>query len=115
MDALPIGNGRLGAMVFGGGAIDRVRKKIGQGSAPKETRFTWHDVRRAFVSHLAGRFDVDLLDQCLGHTRKGTFAVYQRSARWPERVAALDAWAAMLTGKDAELSNVVPLPLRAAG
>lgn len=98
-----------------GGAIRRIRKKIGQVSATKETRFTWHDVRRGFVSGLAGRFDVDLLDQCLGHTRKGVFAVYQRSARWPERVAALNAWAAMVTGKDVEPSNVVPLTLRTAG
>jgi integrase len=98
-----------------GGAIDRIRKKIGQVSATKEARFTWHDVRRAFVSELAGQFDVDALDQALGHARKGVFAVYQRSARWPERVAALNAWAAMVTGKDAEPSNVVPLTLRAAG
>ena len=98
-----------------GGAIRRIRKKIGQVSATKETRFTWHDVRRGFVSGLAGRFDVDLLDQCLGHTRKGVFAVYQRSARWPERAAALNAWAAMVTGKDVEPSNVVPLTLRTAG
>jgi integrase len=98
-----------------GGVIDRLRKAIGQGEATKETRFTWHDVRRAFVSHLAGRFDVDLLDQCLGHTRKGVFAIYQRSARWPERAAALNVWAAMVTGKESEPSNVVPLTLRAAG
>ena len=32
-------------------------------------------------SHLAGRFDVDLLDQCLSHTRKGVLGVYQRSSR----------------------------------
>jgi integrase len=98
-----------------GGAIARVRKALGHTEATKETRFTWHDVRRSFVSELAGQFDLDLLDQCLGHTRKGVLGVYQRSARWPERVAALNAWAAMVTGKDAEPANVVPLTLRAAG
>ena len=37
-----------------GGAIGRIRKKIGQVSATKETRFTWHDVRRGFVSGSGG-------------------------------------------------------------
>jgi integrase len=118
-------NAQPGDLIFGtmagrpyldwGGAIARVRKALGHTEATKETRFTWHDVRRSFVSELAGQFDLDLLDQCLGHTRKGVFGVYQRSARWPERVAALNAWAAMVTGKDAEPANVVPLTRSAAG
>jgi integrase len=84
----------------------RLRKEIGQAKATKDEAFGFHDVRRSFVSHLAGRFDVDLLDQCLSHTRKGVFAVYQRSARWPERVAALNAWAGLVLGVD-EPDNVL--------
>ena len=61
-----------------------------------------------FVSHLAGKFDVDLLDQCLSHTRKGVFGVYQRSSRWPERVAALNAWAELICGEALpEVDNVL--------
>jgi integrase len=97
-----------------GGAIRRIRKKIGQAKTPKEVRYTPHDTRRAFVSELAGRFDVDLLDQCLGHTRKGVFAVYQRSARWPERMAALNAWASLITGDEGQADNVLSFPKAAS-
>jgi integrase len=79
----------------------RIRKRIGQAETAKQQAFSFHDIRRSFVSHLAGRFDVDLLDQCLSHTRKGVLGVYQRSSRWPERVAALNAWAAALLCGDA--------------
>src|SRR5277367_950736 len=37
VDALPIGNGRLGAMVFGGGAIDPVDPKANHASEPVPT------------------------------------------------------------------------------
>lgn len=84
----------------------RIRKKIGQAEAGKDEVFAFHDIRRSFVSHLAGRFDVDLLDQCLSHTRKGVLGVYQRSARWPERVAALNAWSALVTGEE-QIDNVL--------
>ena len=77
-------------------------------------RYTPHDTRRAFVSELAGRFDVDLLDQCLGDTRKGVFAVYQRSARWPERMAALNAWASLITGDEGQADNVLSFPKAAS-
>jgi integrase len=85
-----------------------VRKRVGQAKTPKDQSLTFHDVRRSFVSYLAGRFDVDLLDQCLSHTRKGVLGVYQRSARWPERVAALNAWASLLL-EEAAPDNVVKL------
>jgi integrase len=91
-----------------GGILERVRKRIEQAEAAKEQRFVWHDVRRSFVSELAGQFDLDLLDQCLAHRRGGTFAIYQRSARWPERVAALNAWAALVTGAEEKSENVLP-------
>jgi integrase len=92
--------------------LARIRKKIDEDKKDRAARFTIHDIRRGFVSHLAGPFDVDLLDQCLGHTRRGVFGVYQRSARWPERVLALNAWADLILNvvKD---SNVAPFQRRA--
>jgi integrase len=77
----------------------RLRKRIGQNTNAKAERFVLHDIRRAFVSHLAERgFDVDLLDQCLGHSRRGVFGVYQRASRMAERARALETWAGLVTG-----------------
>jgi integrase len=88
--------------------INRIRAKIGKSSAPKAQRFTWHDIRRAFVSHLAERgFDVDLLDQCLGHSRKGVFGIYQRASRMAERARALETWSNLVTGAGEESGRVV--------
>ena len=62
--------------------LTRIRTRIGESETAKAERFVFHDIRRAFVSHLAERgYDVDLLDQCLGHSRKGVFGVYQRASR----------------------------------
>ena len=72
-----------------------------------------HDTRSVLSSAISpAAFDVDLLDQCLGHTRRGVLGVYQRSARWPERVRALNVWADLILDvvKD---SNVTPFPRRA--
>jgi integrase len=91
--------------------ITRVRKAIGEDKNDRTARASIHDFRRAFVSHLAGLFDIDLLDQCLGHTRRGVLAVYQRSARWSERVRALNAWADLILGV-VEDRNVVPFRAR---
>jgi integrase len=74
----------------------RIRKRIGEDKNDRAARVSIHDFRSAFVSNLAGSFDIDLLDQCLGHTRRGVLGVYQRSARWPERVRALNAWADLI-------------------
>ena len=84
----------------------RIRKRVGQEDAPKNQAFTFHDIRRAFASHLAGRFDLDLLDQCLSHSRKGVFGIYQRSSRMAERKAAISAWASLLL-EEAPVDNVV--------
>jgi hypothetical protein len=60
------------------------------------------------VSLLAEQnFDVDLLDQCLGHTRRGVFGVYQRASRMAERERALETWASLMTGEEAESQRVV--------
>ena len=111
-------NAKPGGLVFPSGEgkpfdgftrlMTRIRKRIGQKDAPKDQAFTLHDIRRAFVSHLAGRFDVDLLDQCLSHTRKGVLGVYQRSSRMAERKAAISAWASLLL-EEAKVDNVVQL------
>jgi integrase len=92
--------------------LTRIRKAIGEGDADRDNQFNLHDTRRAFVSHLAGQFDADALDQCLGHRRAGVAGIYQRSARWPERVAALNLYAALIAGAELE-RNVLPFARRA--
>jgi integrase len=86
--------------------LTRIRKTLERDEAGRDHRFSVHDIRRGFVSHLAGRFDVDLLDQCLSHTRKGVLGIYQRSRRMPERAAAMRAWGALVCG-EALPENVV--------
>ena len=87
--------------------LKRARAKAG-GDA---SQFWLHDIRRAFVSHLAGRFDIDALDQCLAHVRPGISGVYQKSLRWPDRVSALNTWASLVLDKE-QTANVVPLRVR---
>ena len=54
--------------------VTRIRVALGEDKLERSRRFNLHDVRRSFVSALAERdFDVDLLDQCLAHSRKGVF------------------------------------------
>ena len=94
--------------------VQRIRKRIGQVGVGKAEAFTFHDVRRSFVSTLAERgFDVDLLDQCLAHTRKGVMGVYQRASRMNDRAAALRTWASLLLDDAAEPNNVVSFARRA--
>jgi hypothetical protein len=71
-----------------------------------------HDIRRSFVTQLAEQgVDETLLDLIINHrasgSRSGVKGVYQRSQRWAERVAALDAWNAYLDQQLGE--NVAPL------
>jgi integrase len=89
--------------------LTRIRARIGQANAKKAERFTFHDIRRSFVSILAERvYDVDLLDQCLGHSRKGVLGIYQRASRMAERARALETWASLVTGAgEAESGRVV--------
>jgi integrase len=87
--------------------LTRIRARIGKSGAPKALRFSWHDIRRAFVSHLAERgYDVDLLDQCLGHSRRGVFGIYQRASRMAERGQAMETWGDLIAG-EGESQNVV--------
>jgi integrase len=83
--------------------------------------WTWHDFRRSFATALgeAGVSEV-IADAVLNHrqsaTRGGVMGVYQRSARWPEQVKAMELWgrllAAAIEGREAD-ANVVPMTARA--
>jgi integrase len=83
-----------------------------------ETLIEWrtHDLRRSGVSALARLgFDSIVVDKLLAHQPAkllGVAAVYQRHDFARERAAALDAWAAHVTGTDAD--NIVQLS-RASG
>jgi len=92
--------------------LKRIRRKIGEGAAGKAERFSLHDIRRTFVTAMAERnFDVDLLDQCLSHRRRGVQAVYQRAARMGERARALEVWASLITESEPDIV-VVPFARR---
>jgi integrase len=79
--------------------LTRIRARIGHANTKRAERFNFHDIRRSFVSHLAERgYDVDLLDQCLGHSRRGVFGIYQRASRMAERGRAMQMWAGLVTG-----------------
>jgi integrase len=84
--------------------------KLGQ---KPETMAAWHahDLRRTGVTKLAALgFDSIVVDKLLAHRPgklQGVAGVYQRHDFARERAAALDAWAAHVTGTPAE--NVIPL------
>lgn len=89
--------------------LTRIRARIGHADTGKAQRFSFHDVRRSFVSLLAERgFDIDLLDQCLGHSRRGVLGVYQRAGRMAERSRAMEAWGSLVAGEgESQGKNVV--------
>lgn len=96
----------------------RLRKALGQGEAKRESRFSLHDVRRGFASHLAERFDENLLDLMLAHrpaSRSGSGAAYQKAKRLNERPAVMTAWAAMVTSEEVEASPLNVVPFSRAG
>jgi integrase len=39
-----------------------------------------------------GRFEPDVIELCLSHAPRGVRAIYNRSLRWPERVALMSWW-----------------------
>jgi integrase len=75
------------------------------------TPWRTHDLRRSGVSTLARLgFDSIVVDKLLAHQPAkllGVAAIYQRHDFARERAAALDAWAAHVTGE--RVDNVVPL------
>jgi integrase len=92
--------------------VTHVRVALDEDNLERARRFNLHDVRRSLVSALAERgFDVDLLDQCLSHSRKGVFGVYQRSQRWREKETAIAAWAELIAPSSVR-NNVVSIRAR---
>lgn len=93
--------------------VTHIRIALDEDKLERSRRFNLHDIRRSFASALAERgFDVDLLDQLLGHSRKGVFGVYQRSQRWREKQSAMAAWADLVAPSAAARDNVVALHVR---
>jgi integrase len=98
----------------------RIRKALGQTASPGDpTRraeaFSWHDLRRALGTHLAGQFDEHLLNLLLAHkptSRAGAGAAYLKATRMNDRPAVMAAWAALVLGKELH-SNVLSFPLAA--
>jgi integrase len=95
-------------------AIIKARSYATEKSGRKpSTLMPWrlHDLRRSGVSTLARLgFDSIVVDKILAHQPAkllGVASVYQRHDFARERVAALDAWAAHITGT--AVGNVVPL------
>ena len=61
----------------------------------------WHDFRRSFVTALGEQgIPEPVADAVLNHrqaaTRGGVLGVYQQALRWPEQVAAMERWGAIL-------------------
>ena len=93
--------------------LTRIRRALEQDDAGRDDRFSIHDIRRSFATHLAERFDENLLDLMLAHrpaSRSGSGGAYQKAKRLNERPAVMAVWAGMVTGDEAEASspNIVP-------
>ena len=73
-----------------------VNQRIARGLLPHidVEPFTPHDLRRTCRTHL-GRMNVpqSIAKKVLGHVDSSVDAVYDRGAYWPQRTAALTAWA----------------------
>lgn len=86
------------------------------------TGWAWHDLRRSFATALGeAGFSETVADAVLNHrqaaTRGGVLGVYQQAERFPERRAAMEAWADALVAAingEVGLSNVVTLAARKA-
>jgi len=95
-----------------------MKRKIDAVSGVADWR--WHDLRRTFASHCAERgVSETVADLILSHkqsaTRPGVMAVYQRSRRWEERVAAMEVWAGVIEEaiRAASGENRAPLSVEA--
>jgi integrase len=95
-------------------AIEKVRAQaVAEAGRKPPAQIPWrlHDLRRTGVTTLAALgFDSIVVDKLLAHQPsklRGVASVYQRHDFARERAAALDAWAAHVTGTTSE--NVIPL------
>lgn len=91
-------------------AITTAREARDEGPIPE---WWLHDFRRTGVTKLAELgFDSVVADKLLAHQPaklRGVAGVYQRHEFLPERVKALDAWAAYVTGDNRKGTNVLPI------
>jgi integrase len=84
-----------------------IRGALGQVDAARSERLCLHDVRRAFVTHLAEHFDEGALDRILAHTRSGVAGTYQYASYMNARPRIMAKWAEILL--DLRANNVVKL------
>ncbi len=104
----PEGSGRVNDLVFPGprkgepfGGWSNLANALVERVPELGEDWRLHDLRRSFVTLLAEHgHDEIMLDVAINHraskARGGVRGVYQRAQRWPERVAALNAWAELL-------------------
>jgi integrase len=117
--ALPLVAGRVHgkAPVFAGERLGRPFNSfkallVALHGASGTSGWSWHDLRRAFVSHLAEHDHSEaVLDAILNHrqsaSRGGVLGVYQTASRAGDQRRAMEEWAELVTGKGA---TVTPLP-----
>jgi integrase len=75
--------------------------------------FTVHDLRRTVRTQLAALgIPPHVAERCLNHKLRGVEGVYDRHDYLDERRAALEQWAAVLSGLD---GGAVVVPLRSVG
>jgi len=100
-------------------AVERLRKSINtarhERGMEQMPHWTLHDFRRAQATALASKgFPESVVDRIQNHVASGSrpsqvAAVYQKHAFLEERAHALDVWAGIVAGTDAEATNVVEL------
>jgi integrase len=75
-------------------AARRIRNHLRKSGAVAEP-WKAHDLRRTAATHMRKYLEADRLtvQKILGHKDEDVTGVYDRHDMWPERVAALDAWA----------------------
>ena len=74
-------------------AVNRIQERIG---IPK---WTAHDLRRTFATHLGETLNVDpvVIEKCLGHKMPKIMATYNKNEMLPQRKEALIRWANLIS------------------
>lgn len=97
-------------------ALDAAMLKIVQANDEGADIEPWrlHDLRRSMATHMqALRISSDVVEACenrlAGRSKKGSAKIYQRHDYGPEKLEAMDKWAAFLAGLLAPSNNVVKL------
>lgn len=85
-------------------AIARIQKRVGI------PRWTAHDTRRSFATHLGETLRVDpvVIEKCLGHKMPRIMATYNKNEMLPERCDALNLWGKYIENLVTNM-NVIPL------